>query len=237
MAENENNEELRENFFVKLAKRIKSEISKAVSGKLDKSAVVAPASDMAFSGKAADAYEIGNALPLFFNNDPAKALFRFGDHGEPILDQLNYDARYHFPANVEGDLVLALVSQLSGITAQDITDFLKYRGVWVYFDDIEFYEHGEIVYHVDGYYSCHDASARYEWNDPAWVKYTPTEGFLKLVELYGKNKALLFADTAFRTKVEEIIDEHGGGGGGDMKFVLKYNSEKDVIYFDDGVNA
>ena len=60
--------------------------------------------------------------------------------------------------------------------------------------------------------------------------------------------ALVFATTAFKESVKEDAPDgslakeiynlkQGGGGGGDMKFVLKYNSGKDVIYFDDGVNA
>lgn len=132
-------------------------------------------------------------------------------------------------------------SYLSGITEQDIKDFLKYRGQ-ILLDDsnnvaVAYYS-GDVVHASNRY-------ERFTEDMPKGASITTMEsvviaddsGFQKLVELYGKNKAALFADTAFKTKVEEIIDEHGGGGGGDMKFVLKYNSEKDVIYFDDGVNA
>lgn len=171
-----------------------------LDSKLDKTDVVAPASDMA-SGKAADAYETGKALPLFFDREPGQAVFKLGnDNGEPILDQINYNVRYHFPLNATGDVVLALVSQLSKITEQDITDFLTLKGeAYKYKPGVEYtlgkwYCAGDSSAHIPkGIYEAIDygvaATQPNDANFP-FVK-DVTEGLEKLIKLFGSDNEYL----------------------------------------------
>lgn len=131
------------------------------------------------------------------------------------------------------------VSVLSGITEQDITDFLNYKGEMTFKAGIS-YKKDDVVSAMSGFWRCkadfvtHGEAGDTDYFDKIYNKDSGKTGLEKLIALYEKYKATLFTDTAFKTKVEEIIDEHGGGGG-DMTFVLKYNPEDEgYIYFDDG---
>lgn len=178
--------------------------------------VVAPTSDAALSGKAADAYETGVELKgkaRIVRNGSAESLkgrdffleirddgFYLGNYGVSI------DQFVKIPFS-DRDGILALVSQLSGITAQDFDNFLCYRGVGKIGQYVE-NEYGdkETFKVVDDGSSIFYKSNGLGWSylgDQNWTVIDPTDGFKKLVELYEKNKTILFTDTAFTQKVKE----------------------------------
>lgn len=125
----------------------------------------------------------------------------------------NSVARHDFPREKTGNIVLD--GDISKITAQDIADFVaknkefiaRYKGKFKTANAP--YSKGDIVYDIpnDWYVSLVDDNYDAAGSDGYWERIeTPTQGFQKLLDLYEKNKTILFADTAFIEAVKEKVD-------------------------------
>lgn len=240
-----------------------------VAKKSDVPAVVAPASDTAFSGKAADAYETGRALDV--KADVAKWVFKGKDRycpkdlllgvigkyrdgkciafadGKAVSVSFAYNpgqggggaeysweieelgpAGYFFARseddnihyNIEGQIQLgtgsisalltpeAKAALLSGITAQDIADFLRYKGEIVDGGDYSLtYNVGDVLYSVNtenqsetGFWRCISNGARSPYNEPpSWeFIYAKDEGKTGLEKLIALNQFVGLLSRSFR---------------------------------------
>lgn len=175
-------------------KKTWAELVAAFAAKTDIPDVVAPASDMALSGKAADAYETGVKLAgkVDTTNLQLKA----------ILDQ-----------------AILIGENLGSYGISVFNDVIGKSGLY-------FGQDWKLFLIPDPY-------SDYRIIVPTSPDFK--EETLALLSDIARNeaggltpsaKAAFLADTAFKEAVDNEIDEHGGGGGGD----IKYDPETDEIY-------
>lgn len=209
-------------------------IDVALGKKLNKSDVTAPASDTALKGKSADAYETGVKLNKkvddIAGSDGWRVVATDNEGGGNYFEIWHKEGEAPYFKIGSGDKkitlpfksgTLALVSQISGITAQDITDFLHYKGdvkvegsgsgasLLIGYDEGDIVNDNGVAYSADTYVKFTRTQERGD-SYIGWLEvYEPTEGFKKLLDLYGKNKALLFTDTAFSQKLHYALNNDG----------------------------
>lgn len=184
-------------------------------GKLDKFDVVAPAADRALKGRAADAYETGKKLDskvdkgssLSLNNEHGSIVLT-NDWGSLLVQIINNEAIYFKAKNKTSALCpdgtdVATLAKISGITANDITDFLHYKGEC--FDDrwlsVVELKIGDIAHSnsFDAYVICNKDCPIGTYIQDCGAQYIPTDGFLRLLDLFGQSNSQLAA--TIRAKV------------------------------------
>lgn len=105
------------------------------------------------------------------------------------------------------DGVFALTDDLSGITAKDIEDFKsKFEGSYDAISEAPTFVNPNPLRFVfvrsENAIYITDTDGPWSKSEKGDANY-PTEGLLKLVELYEKNKTILFTDTAFSAQVKK----------------------------------